>query len=90
MAGEVNLAEFRSALQQWLWNWQKNWHLVLDLLDQSYLPIIAPLGQEEGSDCLNMNAGLAAALAQALSAEWLMFLSGAEGIRSPMAPASQN
>lgn len=56
--------------------------LVLDLLDQGYLPIIAPLGQGEGSDCLNINADLAAAaLARALSAERLVFLSDVEGIR---------
>ena len=56
--------------------------LVIDLLDQGYLPIIAPLGQGEGSDCLNINADLAAAaLARALSAERLVFLSDVEGIR---------
>ncbi|HEX7734253.1 MAG TPA: acetylglutamate kinase [Ktedonobacteraceae bacterium] len=56
--------------------------LVLDLLEQDYLPIIAPLGQGEGSDCLNINADqAAAALAEALSAERLIFLSDVEGIR---------
>jgi acetylglutamate kinase len=51
--------------------------LVLDLLDQGYLPIIEPLGQGKGSDCLNSNADLA----QALSAVRLVFLSDVDGIR---------
>lgn len=56
--------------------------IVRDLLDQGYLPIIAPLGQGEGGECLNINADLvAASLAQALSAERLIFLSDVEGIR---------
>lgn len=56
--------------------------IVRGLLDQGYLPIIAPLGQGEGGDCLNINADLvAASLAQALSAERLVFLSDVEGIR---------
>lgn len=56
--------------------------IVQDLLDQGYLPIIAPLGQGEHGACLNINADLAAAaLAYALSAERLVFLSDVEGIR---------
>lgn len=56
--------------------------IVRDLLNQNYLPIIAPLGQGDGGDCLNINADLAAAaLAQALAAERLVFLSDVEGIR---------
>lgn len=56
--------------------------IVRGLLDQGYLPIIAPLGQGEGGECLNINADLvAASLAQALSAERLVFLSDVEGIR---------
>ncbi|MBV9689477.1 MAG: acetylglutamate kinase [Ktedonobacteraceae bacterium] len=56
--------------------------IVQHLLDQGYLPIIAPLGRGDGCDCLNINADqVAAALAQALSAERLVFLSDVEGIR---------
>lgn len=55
--------------------------IVRDLLDQGYLPIIAPLGQGEEGVCLNINADLvAASLAQALHAERLVFLSDVEGI----------
>src|SRR6266851_5225987 len=51
------------------------------LLDQEYIPIIAPLGLGEDGACLNINADLVAAhLAGALHAEKLIFLSDVAGI----------
>ena len=55
--------------------------LVQSLLDQGYIPVIAPLGQGPGGSCLNINADLVAAhLAGALKAEKLIFLSNVAGI----------
>jgi len=55
--------------------------LVQSLLDQGYIPVIAPLGQGPGGSCLNINADLVAAhLAGALKAEKLIFLSNVSGI----------
>jgi acetylglutamate kinase len=51
------------------------------LLDQGYIPVIAPLGQGPDGTCLNINADLVAAhLAGALNAEKLIFLSNVVGI----------
>jgi acetylglutamate kinase len=51
------------------------------LIDRHYIPIIAPLGQDAEGNCLNINADLVAAhLAEAISAEKLMFLSNVLGI----------
>ncbi len=58
--------------------------LVQKLLDDDYLPIIAPLGQGPDGGCLNVNADLVAAhLAGALHAEKLIFLSNVTGICRP-------
>ena len=55
--------------------------LVQTLLDQGYIPVIAPLGQSLDGTCLNINADLVAAnLAGALQAEKLIFLSNVAGI----------
>jgi acetylglutamate kinase len=55
--------------------------LVQRLLDEGYLPIIAPLGQGPDGSCLNINADLVAAhLAAALHADKLVFLSNVAGI----------
>lgn len=55
--------------------------LVQMLIDQGYIPVIAPLGQSADGDCLNINADLVAAhLADALNAEKLIFLSNVVGI----------
>ncbi len=55
--------------------------LVQILIDQEYIPVIAPLGQGPGESCLNINADLVAAhLAGALKAEKLIFLSNVSGI----------
>ncbi len=51
------------------------------LIDQEYIPIVAPLGLGEAGSCLNINADLVAAhLAGALNAEKLIFLSNVVGI----------
>ncbi len=55
--------------------------LVRTLIEQGYIPIVAPLGQGPGGICLNINADLVAAhLAGALKAEKLIFLSNVRGI----------
>lgn len=51
------------------------------LLEQGYIPVIAPLGQGPDGTCLNINADLVAShLAGALNAEKLIFLSNVVGI----------
>lgn len=55
--------------------------LVQTLIDQGYIPVVAPLGQSPDGSCLNINADLVAAhLAGALNAEKLIFLSNVIGI----------
>lgn len=55
--------------------------LVQTLIDQAYIPVIAPLGCGPDATCLNINADLVAAyLADALNAEKLIFLSNTRGI----------
>lgn len=56
--------------------------IVQTLVEQGYIPIIAPLGQGTNGSSLNINADLVAAhLAGALDAEKLIFLSNVAGIR---------
>ncbi len=51
------------------------------LIKESYIPIIAPLGEGPSGSCLNINADLVAAhIAGALNAEKLIFLSNVVGI----------
>ncbi len=51
------------------------------LIEQGYIPVVAPLGMGENGSCLNINADLVAAhLAGALDAEKLIFLSNVVGI----------
>lgn len=51
------------------------------LIDQGYIPVVAPLGEGPNGTCLNINADLVAAhLADALNAEKLIFLSNVVGI----------
>lgn len=58
-----------------------NPEIVLTLIEQGYVPIIAPLGQGPDGTSLNINADLVAAhLAGALDAEKLIFLSNVAGI----------
>lgn len=55
--------------------------LVSSVIDQGYIPIIAPLAQSPDGTCLNINADpVAAQLARALHAEKLIFLSNVAGI----------
>ncbi len=55
--------------------------LPLTLLEQGYIPVVAPLGQGPDGTCLNINADLVAShLAGALNAEKLIFLSNVVGI----------
>ncbi len=59
-----------------------NPEIVQTLIEQDYIPIIAPLGQGPDGISLNINADLVAAhLAGALDAEKLIFLSNVAGIR---------
>jgi acetylglutamate kinase len=54
---------------------------VQTLIDQNYIPVVAPLGIGPEGSCLNINADLVAAhLAGALNAEKLIFLSNVVGI----------
>ncbi len=54
---------------------------VQSLINQGYIPVIAPLGEGPDGSCLNINADLVAAhLAGALNAEKLIFLSNVAGI----------
>ncbi len=51
------------------------------LIEQGYIPIIAPLGEGPEGTCLNINADLVAShIAGALNAEKLIFLSNVKGI----------
>jgi acetylglutamate kinase len=51
------------------------------LIEQGYIPVVAPLGQGPGLPCLNINADLVAAhIARAMHAEKLIFLSNVAGI----------
>jgi acetylglutamate kinase len=55
--------------------------VVQTLIDQGYIPIVAPLGLGPDGICLNINADLVAAhVAGALNAEKLIFLSNIVGI----------
>jgi len=57
--------------------------LVQQVLDDGFIPIIAPVGLAPDGTCLNMNADLVASqLAGALKADGLIFLSNVDGIRS--------
>ncbi len=55
--------------------------IIQTLIDQAYIPVIAPLGQGPDGTCLNINADLVAShVAGALNAEKLIFLSNVVGI----------
>jgi acetylglutamate kinase len=52
-----------------------------DLMDSGYVPVVSPLSAAEDGTVLNINADtIASALAVALGAEKLLFLTGAPGI----------
>ncbi len=60
---------------------------LLDLLDDGFVPVVAPIavewrGEQPSSQLLNINADTAAgAVAEALAARWLVFLTDVPGIR---------
>ena len=55
--------------------------IIYDLLDNDFLPIIAPTGLDDGFDTYNINADDAAcAIAKAVGADKLVFLTDIEGL----------
>lgn len=64
--------------------------LLAVLLDAGYVPVVSPLSAGDGGELLNLNADtVAAALAAALAAEKLIFLTGAPGVlERPEEPGS--
>ncbi len=55
--------------------------ILQDLLEKDFLPIIAPIGMDEAYNSYNINADdVACAVAKALRAEKLVFLSDVEGV----------
>lgn len=64
--------------------------ILQDLMEQDFLPIVYPIGMDENGDAYNINADEAAsAIATALKAEKLAYLSDVEGVRmDPEDPAS--
>ena len=60
---------------------QVNVALIEDLLDQDYVPVIAPIGVGKNGESYNINADyVAAEIAGALNAEKLLLLTDVEGI----------
>ena len=61
-----------------------------DLMEQDFLPIVYPIGMDDNGDAYNINADEAAsAIATALKAEKLAYLSDVEGVRrDPEDPSS--
>jgi len=64
--------------------------LLSNLLDQNLVPVVATVGTDDAGQAYNINADTAAgAIAEALSAEKLIFLTDVEGIRAdPAEPGS--
>ncbi|MEX2624859.1 MAG: acetylglutamate kinase [Acidimicrobiia bacterium] len=59
-----------------------NVELISDLIDDGLLPVIAPLGKGDDGEVYNLNADTAAgALARALGAQKLVYLTDVEGVR---------
>ncbi|MDO4331569.1 MAG: acetylglutamate kinase [Eubacteriales bacterium] len=55
--------------------------ILLDLIDNDYLPIVSPVGMDENGDTYNINADDAAcAVAKAVGADKLVFLTDVEGL----------
>ncbi|MCW1360371.1 acetylglutamate kinase [Campylobacter jejuni] len=60
---------------------QVNTQILKELLEKDFLPIIAPIGMDENLNTYNINADdVACAVAKALNAEKLAFLSDIEGL----------
>ncbi|MDW8067268.1 MAG: acetylglutamate kinase, partial [Aquificaceae bacterium] len=59
-----------------------NTELLQVLVDNGYIPVIAPVGVGEGGKAYNINADLVASeVAQAIGAEKLIFLTDTEGVK---------
>jgi len=59
-----------------------NTELLLTLIARNYIPVIAPIGVGEHGEAYNINADIAAAaVAKALKAEKLIFLTDTEGVK---------
>ena len=55
--------------------------ILFDMLEKDFLPIVAPIGYDENFDTYNINADDAAcAIAKAVNAEKLAFLTDIEGV----------
>lgn len=69
---------------------QVNGQILLDLLEKDFLPIVCPVGMDENYETYNINADDAAcAVARALGAEKLAFLTDIEGVYAdPKDPSS--
>lgn len=66
-----------------------NPELIFDLLEKDFLPIIAPIGLDENFHTYNINADDAAcAIAKAVSADKLVFLTDIEGLYKDMNDSS--
>lgn len=66
-----------------------NTRLIKSLIDDSFIPIIAPIGSDEEGNTYNINADYAAvAIAAALRAEKLVFLTDVEGVLKDKEDAS--
>ena len=60
-----------------------NPHLLRDLTEKEYIPVIAPLGAGRNGECFNINGDTAAgAIAAALSADRLLLLTDVEGVKN--------
>ena len=69
---------------------QVNPQILYDLLEKDFLPIVCPIGMDENYDSYNINADDAAcAIARAVQAEKLAFLTDIEGVyKDPKDPES--
>lgn len=68
---------------------QVNPKILLDLIDRDFLPIVAPIGLDENCDTYNINADDAAcAIAKAVGADKLVFLTDVEGLYKDFADKS--
>ena len=67
-----------------------NEQIIYDLLEKDFLPIICPVGMDENYHTYNINAGDAAcAIARAVKAEKLAFLTDIEGVyKDPEDPST--
>ena len=54
--------------------------ILYDLLEKDFLPIVAPIGYDDNFDTYNINADAACAIAKAINAEKLAFLTDIEGV----------